>query len=328
MSKRKITHQQQRRIQDKQASRQSTPAATLELEQSSQPLGPEQSGLLVRRFGTQVEIEDEQGRLYACHLRQHLPIPVCGDQVIWQKSHDQRGVVIAIKERRTQLVRLDRNGNRKPIAANMTQMIIVIAPFPPVSFLQIDKFLIAAHQLQLKPAIVVNKTDLPEAAPLQQHLLETYQHLNFPIVLASAHQSHELEALTVCLQHEVSILVGQSGVGKSSLIQALTPHHVIQVGDLSQQSGLGTHTTTTAVLYHLPSGGDLIDSPGVRQFNLWPITFQELLAGYPEFLPYLDQCQFRNCQHNNEISCAVKTAMTQGLIPQQRYQNYLTLLIS
>ncbi len=324
MSKRKITKQQHRRISDKQASHKVSsddkPAEELE------GLGPEQWGLLISRFGKQVEVEDEQGQRHDCHLRQHLPMPVAGDHVLWCQSQAGNGVVVAIKNRKSELVRVSSIGQLKPIAANIDQMLIVISTAPEPSFLQLDKFLIAAQQLQITPCIVINKADLSSAKALLKKTKSHYQLTQHSIIYASAKQAHGIDELTLCLQHKTSILVGQSGVGKSSLIQMLIPEDTISVGDLSLQSKLGTHTTTAARLYHLPTGGDLIDSPGVRQFNLWPISQQQLLAGYTEFTPYLDHCKFRNCKHDHETQCAVKDAVSSGVISNLRYENYLDLL--
>lgn len=329
MSKRKINKQQQRRIADIQAKRRKKASRRLRLsddELANEHLGPEQSGLLLARFYAHVEVEATDGEIFRCHLRQHLPDPVAGDRVIWREGTNQSGVVVAIEPRQSELVRQDRDNQLKPIAANISQMIIVLAPEPPPSSLQVDKFLIAAELLHIQPIIMFNKADISTAQELYKEFKDIYQPLGYDIVLVSAKQQQGLRELEALLQQQTSIFVGQSGVGKSSLLQALIPALDIEIGALSEQSGLGTHTTTTARLYHGDYGGDVIDSPGVRQFSLWPISRQELIAGYREFAPYAEHCHYRNCHHDHETQCAVKQAVKNGTISETRYLNYLSLL--
>jgi len=320
MSKRKITQQQQRRISKQQNIRDSAPYS------SEESLGPEKEGLLIRRFGKQAEVEDKQGQLHLCHFRQHLPTPVCGDEVIWRESTEDQGIIVAVKERRTQLLRVDKTGVLKPMAANVSQLFIVIATQPPTGFLQVDKLLIAANELQIAPVILVNKMDLPGSDVLYEHAKRLYGPLKYPILPVSAHEPQGLHSLIQQLEGHISIFVGHSGVGKSSLLKALLPHHAIEVGSLSLQSRVGTHTTTTACLYHLSPHSHLIDSPGIRQFSLWPIQKIQLLKGYPEFSPHSEHCQFRNCEHVNETLCAVKKALEDGIISSERYDHYVELL--
>ncbi len=141
----------------------------------------------------------------------------------------------------------------------------------------------------------------------------------------SAKQEHGLDGLIERLKYKTSILVGQSGVGKSSLINALLPSLDLVTGKLSRATGLGRHTTSAATCYHLPQGGDLIDSPGVRSFRLTKLTLQQLQQGFPEFRPFLGLCQFHNCTHGHEPNCAVRKAVIDGQIHPQRLENFLRL---
>jgi ribosome biogenesis GTPase len=268
--------------------------------------------------------------VFRCATRRNLPRTVCGDRVLWQASSPRDGVITRILERRTVLVRPDQNGRERPIAANLDQMVVVIASKPSFEYGMLDRYLAAAELIGATPVIVVNKSDLlgPDSRARLEQRLSVYSRIGYALVFTSTRSTDGLKALHQQLQHHTSILVGQSGVGKSSLVQALLPDIDIRVGALSRSSGLGRHTTTVATLYPLPDGGDLIDSPGVRDFTPGTVDIERLSTGFREFGDYLGRCRFHNCRHVSEPGCAVQDAARTGAIDERRLQSYRELVAS
>lgn len=331
MSKRKLTRRQAWRIQKIQEERlqraQRKAVAPEVLEQ--EVLGVEQLGLVVANHGTSVEVEAATGARYRCRLRQNLPLLVPGDRVIWQDiPQEETGVVVALQTRRSLLARPDAHGALRPLAANIDQILVVTAPRPIYSTDLIDQYLVAAESTGIRPVIVFNKTDLlagtGERALIEADLAR-YQAIGYEIIHASTISQHGLDRLGYMLQDKVSVFVGQSGVGKSSLVAALLPQAEVRVGALMEGSGLGRHTTSTARYYHLPGGGAIIDSPGVREFQLWPMDRMTLAQGFVEFRPFLGTCRFRDCRHREEPGCALHLAMAEGRISPQRLASYQRL---
>lgn len=287
-------------------------------------LGPEQRGLVVASFGVAVEVEDHEGHVHRCLLRRHLPAPVCGDRVVWQAAAGGAGVIGAVLPRRMLLSRPVASGPPRSIAANIDQMGIVLAPRPPLSLELLDRYLAAAAHLGVDALIVVNKIDLLQGEERDALLaaLAVYTRIGYPLLPASTRSAHGLDALKVALGGHTSVLVGQSGVGKSSLVNLLLPSATARVGALSPTSGHGMHTTSAARLYHPPSGGQLIDSPGVREFALGHIPPTELAPCFLEFRPFLGQCRFRDCAHLREEGCALRAAVAAGAIEPRRLESY------
>jgi ribosome biogenesis GTPase / thiamine phosphate phosphatase len=314
----KIQQERQQRAERK------TGAAVEDLDELA--LGSEQEGLLVANYGASVEVEDSDGMAHRCQLRQNLPPLVTGDRVVWQAA-TEGGVVSALLPRRSVLSRPDSIGEAKPVAANIDQIMVVAAPAPEYSADLIDQYLAAAELTGITPVLVFNKIDLVEERNRKQvdELLQRYRHIGYAVLETSTKLDHGLDNLRQQLQQKTNVFVGQSGVGKSSLVKALLPQHEISIGELSQQSGLGQHTTSTSRLYHLPDGGTLIDSPGVRDFRLWPISRMALAEGFREFTPYIGHCRFRDCRHVSEPQCALREAVESGKISEQRLQSYLRL---
>ncbi len=325
MGKRKLSRQQAWRIDKIQEERRKRAERRGELSDealSSGELGPEQEGLIVAHYGSQVEVEaDEQ--LRRCHLRSNLEGLVTGDRVIWCDG-DPMGVVVAQLERSSELLRPDPYGKLKPVAANIDQIIIVIAPLPKPHANLLDRYLVASEAVGIEPMILLNKSDLVEEGNQEaiEDLLAPYPDLGYRVLQASCKLEHGLESLHEALAGRTSIFVGQSGVGKSSLVNALLPGINLRVGELSEARGKGTHTTTTAQLLNMPRGGSLIDSPGIREFGLWHMDRQQVESGFREFLPLLGHCKFRDCIHEQEPGCALLAAAKQGQISQRRLDSY------
>ena len=193
----------------------------------------------------------------------------------------------------------------------------------------IDRYLVAAEQIGIPSVIILNKIDLIEE---EEHweaineILQPYIDLGIKIIPTSSHQEHGLDDLQTVLNDQTSVLVGASGAGKSSLINALIPDLGIRIGALSEATGLGNHTTSNSILYRLPSGGDLIDSPGVRQFSPSPCSLNELEQLYHDFQPYLGLCKFNNCSHTHEPGCEINKAIDSDQLSAQRLQSFHRLL--
>jgi ribosome biogenesis GTPase len=316
MSKRRINKQQTTRIKQMQNAYQTDKELLLE---------HLADGLVITRYSRHVEIEDEQGTRIRCSIRPNLEVLVAGDRIIWQPEGNGQGVVVSLYPRGSILARPTATGIKKPVAANITQLIIVIAAKPEISWPLLDSYLIMAETLKLHAIILLNKTDL-DCDLIKNRLRKDYQPLNYPIIMVSKNTPDSLIELKKALNHQVSVFVGQSGVGKSSLIAGILPHEQdIATSAISIGSELGKHTTSNSRYYHLPSGGALIDSPGVREFSLWDVEPSTIVQGYKEFAPYVSRCKFRNCTHSNTPHCALIAALEQGEIAQSRYDNFIKL---
>lgn len=325
MAKRKINQQQRRRIQQHQDQRRQRARTEDNDSDDSDTLGPEQAGLVIESFGRQVNVEDESGRLLRCHLRANLDNPVAGDRVVWQQGEGERGVIVAIEPRHSLLTRPDFTGQPKSIAANIDQMLIVVAPQPPAFANLIDRYLVAAEAHNLRAVIVQNKADiaLDEASTA---MLQAYRAMGYPLLTVSSKTGAGLAELNQQLKDAISIFVGQSGVGKSSLVNALLPDANTAVGELSHAADKGKHTTTTARLFHFPAGGDLIDSPGIREFGVQNLARAAVERGFREFEPFIARCRFRNCRHESEPGCALLEALETGEISPARLQSYRQII--
>ncbi len=287
-------------------------------------------GRIIAHFGKHIIIEDEQGQEHRCSARRNLPALVCGDQISWHYPDPKSCIIHELKPRRSLLARPDARGKQKIIAANIDQILIVCASHPELNEGLLDRYLVAATLTGIKPVIVLNKTDLLDKKQLMHYRerLSTYRQLDYPIIYTSAHEDKAFHQLSEYLREKTSILVGQSGVGKSSLLNRLLPEVNARIGEVSSATGKGRHTTTTARLYHLPDSGSLIDSPGIREFGLWNVSPEQLTQGFPEFVAREGQCRFRNCRHRNEPGCAVLDAVEKEEISCERHASYLRILAS
>jgi ribosome biogenesis GTPase len=283
--------------------------------------GEAQTGLVITRYGQHLLVEAESGELYQCTGRRNIELSVAGDQVIFQTIGDDEGVVTALLERDNLLRR-----SQKVIAANIDQLWLVVAIEPHYQFELIDRYLVVAENAELPINIVVNKIELSQNMAQIKHDFSMYESAGYSVHYLSVEEQTNISELKALLDDKTHIFLGQSGVGKSSLINELIPDLNLRVNEISTKSKLGKHTTTNTTLYHIPSGGDLIDSPGVREFQLDDLTNKEILSGFREFKPFIGQCKFRNCAHINEPNCAIKQAVESGEIHTQRYQNYLNLI--
>lgn len=282
-------------------------------------------GLVITRFARHAEIEDSAGKTVRCAIRPNLGLIVSGDKVLWQYEGNDQGAIISILPRISLLARTNNRKEEKPVAANITQLVITIAPKPEISWSLLDSYLAIAEILDMKAIVVLNKCDLP-CEDLKATLIKDYQPLGYPLLFTQKNPPSGYEVLQLALDNQVSVFVGQSGVGKSSLISSLLPlEKNIAIGEIATLAELGKHTTSNSRYYHIPSGGALIDSPGVRAFSLGDMHKQTLIQGYRELKALVSECKFRNCNHLDSPECAILKALDTGSISQLRYDNFKAL---
>lgn len=283
---------------------------------------------VVANHNATIIVQDENQQVFRCVARKKLGTVVAGDWVQIQKQATGHAAVVSIAPRQGVLQRPGRRNALKPVAAHLTHLLIVSAIKPGIDTLLIDSYCCAAERANIQPVLLINKSDMLDKTELNTltEMLDSYHRIGYPAALLSAKHAIGMTPLFALLQDHTSVLVGQSGVGKSSIVNRILPDKAIRTSALSMTNGQGGHTTTATTLYNLDGGGCLIDSPGVREFTLMHITQIELSRAFKEFTAYSQHCRFSNCIHNNEPGCAVKQALGSGDITTSRYQNYLTLL--
>ncbi len=278
--------------------------------------------------GETVVVEDDSGGLRRARPKKKLDTLACGDRVVCKRGAYDKDVVTALAARASLVARRSGKGEQ-PIAANTSQCVIVIAFVPAPQTLLIDHYLIACKNLCISPLLVLNKTDLSAEladAAQTESIAALYERLGCTVLKTSVKTGDGLAGLAARLAGHTNIIVGQSGVGKSSLASTLDPDVNARVGAVSKISGAGRHTTTATMLYHLKSGGDLIDSPGVRSYVFPTSDVGDVQKGFFEFAEYAAACRFRNCVHIDEPGCGVKQAIENKLLSETRYRNYVAIV--
>jgi ribosome biogenesis GTPase len=330
--KKKLTKGQVRRIssnQSKKLTKHNDSVQWLDDE-----LGEPKTGTVISRFGQHADVEDENLEIHRCNIRRGVKSLVCGDQVLWrlgkETKHSITGVIEAVHERTSMLSRPDVYDGVKPIAANISQILIVSSVLPAFNADIIDRYLVAAEQTGITPVIVLNKIDLlnDENRQVIEDQLKIYQDIGYEIIHVSNETQDGIEGLRKQLNQHTSIFVGQSGVGKSTLVNTLMPELGLITNQVSENSGLGQHTTTVARLFHFNDGGDLIDSPGIREFGLWHLTPEQVCDGFIEFSDYIGTCKFRDCKHQKDPGCALINAEQENKIHTKRLASFQRILAS
>lgn len=300
-------------------------------------------GLILRTTGSWYRVlPTDGGSVVDCRLRGNYRLrgnkqtnPVaCGDYVDYALQPDGTGLILDVHPRRNYIVRRATKLSKQThvLAANIDLLLVVATPaHPRTSTGFIDRLLVTAEAYRIPAHLVVNKADLflpspsaPVPEPLQE-LLQLYASVGYPVHLVSALRGDGIDPLRTLIAGHTVLLAGHSGVGKSALLNALDPTLDLRTGAVSDWSEKGRHTTTFAEL-HPFAGGFLIDTPGIKEFGIVDFTPQELSHHFPELRPYLPHCHFHNCTHTHEPQCAVKAALEQGLIPEERYLSYLSIL--
>ncbi|MFW5692843.1 MAG: ribosome small subunit-dependent GTPase A [Thermoguttaceae bacterium] len=281
-------------------------------------------------------VADEQGEVFRCATRRVLKtlatdqrhVVVAGDRVMFrpvEHTQPKEGVIERIEPRRGCISRASR-GRQHTIVTNVDQVLIVAsAAEPRLKPNLIDRLIVAAEKGRVRPVVCINKIDLVDTATLQP-LVGVYCQMGYEVLLLSAQTRFGIERFHRLLAGKESVVAGQSGVGKSSLLNAVDPHLKLRVEAVSSETEKGRHTTTTAQLLPLTCGGWVVDTPGIRQFQLWDVTPEEMPGFFRDLRPYVSLCRFPDCTHTHEDHCAVKDAVADGRIDERRYASYCHIL--
>lgn len=282
-----------------------------------------QTGLVISHLGKGIAVEVDNN-IILCQTLRKVETVAAGDQVKVAIVAKDQGRIEELLPRHSLLERPNKGKKTRPVAANIDQIFVVFANEPYCDFLLIDQYLAICENRNIEALLIYNKSDLAKVDNIERELA-TYRNLGYPQFRVSALQNAGIDQLKQALEHKISIFTGQSGVGKSSLTNALIPDKDLKTNTVSAITKHGRHTTTAATLYHLPESGDLIDSPGVAIFGLAGLSEQQLAQGYREFQPFIAKCKFNDCRHLHDKGCAVRVAVENNTISQARYQRFLKL---
>lgn len=288
-----------------------------------------QSGRVLRVQGLISTVQDETGRTFPCAVRGLLKtlstdqrhVVAAGDRVLFRREGIDEGIIERVERRHGVLSRTSR-GRQHIIVTNVDQMFIIAsAAQPELKPHLIDRFLVTAERSRIRPIICINKIDLLDPAPLQP-IVGVYAQMGYTVLQLSAETGQNVDRFRALLADRQSVVCGQSGVGKSSLLNAVAPGLELRTAEVSTETEKGKHTTTTACLLPLSFGGFVVDTPGIRQFQLWDVVPEEVEGLFRDLRPLVSHCYFPNCTHTHEADCAVKHAVADGLLDTRRYESY------
>ena len=301
-------------------------------------------GRVIRARNSFYDVQDG-GTILRCQLRGRVkraqrsakgrqiyadPVAV-GDEVVVTPRDNEEGVIEEILPRRTKFSRRypgKRDAIEQIVVANADQVVIVLSTrLPDFNLRFLDRFLILAEVGEMDAVVCLNKIDLIDSAERQElrSILSTYEQLGYPVIFTSINHSESIQAFRDALRDRFSVVVGASGVGKSSLLNAVQPGLGLRVGEVGLKTGKGRHTTTLVELFSLEFGGEVADTPGIREVGLWGVDTENLDLYFPEMEPYLGECKYTDCIHVSEPRCAITDAVNTGKISDVRYQSYISL---
>jgi ribosome biogenesis GTPase / thiamine phosphate phosphatase len=293
-------------------------------------------GRVLTVLGLLSVVEDQNGQLYHCATRRLLKtlateqrhVVAAGDEVLFrpvENSEPKEGMIERIEPRHGCICRAVR-GRRQVLVANVDQLAIITSVAEPrLKPNLIDRLLVAAEKGGVHPLICINKIDLADPADLQP-LVGVYSQMGYEVLLVSARKAIGLDRFRRAMVGRANVVAGQSGVGKSSLLNAIDPEFHLHVQPVSRENDKGKHTTTAARLLPLAGGGYVVDTPGMRQFQPWDVTAEEVPGFFRDVRPYGNLCHFPDCTHTHEDACAVKNAVADGKLDERRYESYCQLL--
>lgn len=279
-------------------------------------------GRIVAAFGRHYEVESDDGRVWQATPRAKRSLYACGDRVALDPAPSGQARILEHLPRTSLLYRSD-EWKQKLIAANATQVVLVVASEPAFSDELLSRALVAIEHDRLRGVIVLNKCDLADRLPTARAQLAPFAALGYPVLELSA--KRDASPLLPFLRGQVSVLVGQSGMGKSTIINALVPGAEAATREISTALDSGKHTTTYARLYRLDAETAVIDSPGLQEFGLAHLSFGDIEDGFPEFRATLGRCRFHDCRHASEPDCAVKALVASGAVDPRRYEHFRTI---
>jgi ribosome biogenesis GTPase / thiamine phosphate phosphatase len=297
-------------------------------------------GVVIKSTGSWYQVrEQNSSKIFNCRLKGKIrldgrkttnPVAV-GDMVDFDPENEQEGTILKIHTRKNYIIRKSINLSKQAhiLASNLDQAVLIatlVAPRTSLGF--IDRFLITAEAYRIPAKLIFNKTDLleKEHIEIQNEIIQLYSKIGYECFSVSSYKKDEIQKLKSIFKDKVTLITGHSGVGKSTFINALEPLLDLKTGEISSVHLKGMHTTTFAELHPLSFGGDIIDTPGIKELGLVEMKKEEVGHYFPEIRSRMNECRFNNCLHMNEPKCAVKEAVEQGEISQERYESYLRIL--
>jgi ribosome biogenesis GTPase / thiamine phosphate phosphatase len=291
-----------------------------------------QRGTVLEMYGLTCLVQAEDGRFFKCAVRGVLKdlstdqrhVIAAGDVVYFRPERESEGMIERVEPRRSVLCRTSK-GRQQVLVANVDQVLIVSSAAEPVLKPNLmDRLLVEAERVRLPPIICINKIDLIDPADLMP-LVGVYGQMGYEVYLVSARTGVGIDRLRRRIAGKSSVVAGQSGVGKSSLLNAIEPELALKVGEVSSENQKGKHTTTSARLIPLANLGFVVDTPGIRQFQLWDVIPEEVAGYYRDIRPFVSHCRFPDCTHQHEAQCAVKDAVADGRLDARRYESFCHL---